>query len=214
MAQEVGMTETINWSPIGLYYRIAITPPEEKTAGGIFLPEQDVWRCNDGVVVGLGSGVPDFPGRYLFQAKVGERVLFERMNLEPSINELEGAISDEDLVGIVTGSDLGIQPCGEWLLVRLAGYKGETEGGVLVPERYQNRERCGTVLDYGPGRVIRSGEKQGYRVSCAELLDLSPYEDIRGVRVHWRKQAKLLYQSGVKNSLYLVQCEDIIAQGD
>lgn len=205
------MTETVNWIPRGLYYRISIVPPDEKTKGGIFLPDQDVWRCNDGVVVALGSGVPDFPGRYLFQAKVGERVLFERMNLEPGINDLEGAISDEDLVGIVTNAEPGIQPCGEWLLVKLDGYQAESEGGVEIPEFYRNRKRSGVILDYGPGRVIRSGEKQGYRTSCAELLDLPPFSKVNGIRVSWGVGAFLLYQPGDRNGHYLIRCRDIIA---
>ena len=205
------MTETVDWTPIGCYYRIQITPPEEKTAGGIFLPEQDVWRCNDGMVVGLGMGVPDAPDRYLFQARVGERVLFERMSLEPGPNELEAAVADEDLVGIVTAEEPGIQPCGEWLLVKLTGFKEETEGGVVVPERYQNRERSGVVVDYGPGRVIRRGERAGLRITCAELLDREPFSDIKGLVVHWQKHAQLLYQPD-KKDIYLVRCGDIIAQ--
>jgi co-chaperonin GroES (HSP10) len=204
----------INWNPTGMNYRVQITPPETQTKGGIFLPDGDPWNCNEGKVVKLGSGRKDLPSGICrkFQARVGERVLFERMDMEPGINEMEGVVSDEDIVAILTSNPgYGIDPCGEWLLV--SGWrKRETTGGIEIPERYQNRNRSGYILAYGPGRLVKRGPREGLRITCGELLDGKPFEDIRGMTVHWGKNAKLLYSPGVDDWL-MIKASCIIAVG-
>jgi co-chaperonin GroES (HSP10) len=207
--KESGLNRT-DWQPLGNYYRVEITPPATVSAGGVLLPQQDLWQCNEGVVTAVGRGRTEEPGLFLPQARVGERVLFQRMDLEPGPNENEAVIADADLVGIVCGNKWGVEPCGEWLLLRPDGRKEETAGGLAVPEHYQKRQRSGTLLACGPGRLRQRGLLRGTRLPCAVLLDAEGVGTLVGMRVYWNRNSTLLFRQGSEDWA-LVEARDIIA---
>ena len=63
-------TQTFN--PLGNRVLIEPIAAEEKTAGGIFIPENAREQCDKGIVIKVGSGKKDEP----MTVKVGDKVLF------------------------------------------------------------------------------------------------------------------------------------------
>ena len=67
----------VNIRPLGDRVLVQRTAAEEKTAGGILLPESAKEKPKEGKVVALGTGkLLDDGSRSEFAVKVGDRVLF------------------------------------------------------------------------------------------------------------------------------------------
>ena len=62
------------FNPLGNRVLIETIASEDKTAGGIFIPETAREQCDKGTVVRVGNGKKDEP----MTVKVGDKVLFAR----------------------------------------------------------------------------------------------------------------------------------------
>ena len=77
---------------------------EEKTAGGIILPDTAQEKPSEGEIIAVGSGNRDETGKLVeLDVKVGDRVLFGKWSgTEVSINGEELLIMKEsDIMGVV-----------------------------------------------------------------------------------------------------------------
>ncbi len=121
--------------PLGSLYFVKLLDAPEQTAGGIFLPEEARTQPLDGEVVAAGPGETLPSGaRYPMQAKVGDRVVFERCDFVP-LEGHEGFIADSRLVAVIPGPEQDcVLPAGDYvfLLPERKEAIRETEGGVLV----------------------------------------------------------------------------------
>ena len=81
--------------------------PEEKTAGGIIIPDTAQEKPMEGEVVGVGAGARDEQGQIVaLEVKVGDRILFGKWSgTEVKLDGEELLIMKEsDVMGIVEGS--------------------------------------------------------------------------------------------------------------
>jgi chaperonin GroES len=65
--------------PLGERVFLKVNPAEEKTAGGIFLPDNAQEKPQVGEVVTIGAGKRSDDGTYLpMEVKVGDKVLYSK----------------------------------------------------------------------------------------------------------------------------------------
>ena len=91
-----------------LHDRIMVTlDQEQKTAGGIIIPDTAKEKPIEGIVVAVGPGTKDDQGKmHALDVKVGDRVLFGKWSgTEVKIDGKEYLIMKEsDVMGIVDGA--------------------------------------------------------------------------------------------------------------
>ena len=93
-----------NIKPLGDRMLVKRVEAEEKTAGGIVLPETAKEKPKEGEVIALGAGkVLDSGERVAFQVAVGDRVLFSSYaGTEVKLDGEEYLIMrEEDVLGII-----------------------------------------------------------------------------------------------------------------
>lgn len=98
------MSDQINVTP--LYDRVIVRrkEKEEKTAGGIVLPDSAKEKPVEGVIVALGKGKLTDSGEFAaMQVKMGETVLFGKYaGTEIKLNGQEFVVlREDDIIGIV-----------------------------------------------------------------------------------------------------------------
>jgi chaperonin GroES len=93
-----------------LHDRVVLTriDAEEKTAGGIIIPDTAKEKPQEGRVVAVGPGGRDENGKLIpIDVKVGDRVLFGKWSgTEVKIDAVEYLIMKEsDIMGVLTEAD-------------------------------------------------------------------------------------------------------------
>ncbi len=79
---------------------------EEKTAGGIIIPDTAKEKPSEGVIVSVGPGARDEDGKYIVpDVKAGDRVLFGKWSgTEIKIDNEDMLIMKEsDIMGVIGG---------------------------------------------------------------------------------------------------------------
>ena len=79
---------------------------EEKTAGGIIIPDTAKEKPSEGVVISVGPGARDEDGKHIApDVKAGDRVLFGKWSgTEIKINDEDMLIMKEsDIMGVIEG---------------------------------------------------------------------------------------------------------------
>lgn len=86
--------------PLGDKVVVQLVEQEEKTAGGIYLPDSAKKKPQEGKVVAVGNGrILDDGSRNSLTVKVGDRVLFSKYGgNEVTIDGEEYTILDEDQI--------------------------------------------------------------------------------------------------------------------
>lgn len=97
----------MNFKP--LHDRVLIRPleSEEKSAGGIIIPDTAKEKPSEGEVLAVGSGIRDEAGKLVpLDVKVGNRVLYAKWGgTEVKIDGEDLLIAKEaDILGVVTGA--------------------------------------------------------------------------------------------------------------
>lgn len=64
--------------PQGTKIVVDLLPSEEVSEGGIIIPESAQQKSTIGIVVAVGPGIRDTAAPKLFNAKVGDKVLFSK----------------------------------------------------------------------------------------------------------------------------------------
>jgi len=93
-----------------LHDRVVLTriDAEEKTAGGIIIPDTAKEKPQEGRVVAIGPGGRDESGTLIpIDVEVGDRVLFGKWSsTEVKIDGVEYLITKEsDIMGVLTGAE-------------------------------------------------------------------------------------------------------------
>lgn len=95
---------TISFKPLGDRVVIEVIKREEKTAGGIYLPDSAKEKPVEGTVVSVGKGARDTQGNLIpMELKAGDRVIFGKWaGSEVKINGKELLIMKEsDVMGVL-----------------------------------------------------------------------------------------------------------------
>jgi chaperonin GroES len=91
--------------PLGDKIVVQLIEAEEKTAGGIYLPDSAKKKPTEGKVIAVGSGrVLDSGDRNTLSVKIGDRVLFSKYGgNEVNIEGQDYTILDEDQIYAIVG---------------------------------------------------------------------------------------------------------------
>lgn len=91
--------------PLGDKIVVQLIEAEEKTAGGIYLPDSAKKKPTEGKVIAVGSGrVLDSGDRNTLTVKVGDRVLFSKYGgNEVNLEGQDYTILDEDQIYAIVG---------------------------------------------------------------------------------------------------------------
>ena len=92
--------------PLGDRVLVERVEAEERTAGGILLPESDKEKPKEGKVISIGEGkMLDDGKRSTFSVRVGDRILFTSYaGTEVKVGGVEYLIMrEEDILGVITG---------------------------------------------------------------------------------------------------------------
>lgn len=94
-----------NLKPLGDKVVVEVLDAEDKTAGGIFLPDSAKKKPQEGTVVAVGNGrVLDNGERNKLSVSVGDKVLFSKYGgNEIAVDGKEFTILDEDQIYAVIG---------------------------------------------------------------------------------------------------------------
>lgn len=95
---------SISFKPLGDRVVIEVIKCEEKTAGGIYLPDSAKEKPVEGTVVSVGKGARDMQGNLIpMELKSGDRIIFGKWaGSEVKINGKELLIMKEsDVMGVL-----------------------------------------------------------------------------------------------------------------
>lgn len=97
--------QTMELKPLGDKVVVQLLEAEEKTAGGIFLPDSAKKKPTEGKVVSVGAGrVLDNGSRNKLTVKAGDRVLFSKYGgNEVNVDGEDFTILDEDQIYAIVG---------------------------------------------------------------------------------------------------------------
>ena len=98
------MTNTVNFTPLKDRVLVKRVDQEEKTPGGIIIPDTAKEKPAEGLVLAVGNGTRDDQGNlHPLEIKVGDRVLFSKWGgNEVKIDGSEYVIMKEsDILGIL-----------------------------------------------------------------------------------------------------------------
>ena len=93
----------MGFRPLGDRVAVEVAAKEEKTAGGIIIPDSAKEKPMEGVVVSVGEGAKDESGkRITLDVKVGDKILFGKWaGTEVKVNNKDLLIMKEsDIIGV------------------------------------------------------------------------------------------------------------------
>jgi len=94
----------MGFKPLGDRVAVEVSAKEEKTAGGVIIPDSAKEKPMEGKVVAIGLGARDESGkRIALDVKVGDKVLFGKWaGTEVKVNNKEILIMKEsDIMGVI-----------------------------------------------------------------------------------------------------------------
>ena len=94
----------MNFTPLGDRVAVELIEQEEKTAGGIYIPDTAKEKPSQGMVIAVGLGSKDDKGnRIPVDVKVGQKVLFGKWaGTEVNINGKKLMVMKEtDIIGVI-----------------------------------------------------------------------------------------------------------------
>ena len=206
-----------DYRPLGQMYRVQVTETDEKSPGGIWLPDNYQSPWNEGLVLAAGPGrqVPASPSeRSVMWADVGDKVLFLKHGLR-HVRDREGLVKDEDVVAVVRLSrgESEPEPLNDWCMVE-QDPDVEMAGALIVhAEEWRPKPMSGTLVDFGPGEVRAKGPLAGTRRSCGAIWGLGDdgADDVKGKRCYWDSRCEVLAVGRSHLEFLLIKAGDLYA---
>lgn len=86
-----------------------------------------------------------------------------------------------------------LQPLGDRVLIQPSQAEEKTAGGIILPEKAQEKPREGEVIAVGPGRLLESGERKAMSVKVGDKV---VYTEYGGTEVSYDGTDYLLIDEG------------------
>ncbi|NPV48072.1 MAG: co-chaperone GroES [Armatimonadetes bacterium] len=86
-----------------------------------------------------------------------------------------------------------LQPLGDRVLVKPLSAEEKTAGGIILPEKAQEKPREGEVVAVGPGKLLDSGERRAMSVKVGDVV---VYSEFGGTEVSHEGEDYLLIDEG------------------
>jgi len=157
---------------------IKIKNPEEKTTGGIILPETAKSKPQGGEVVAVGEGREIGKNKVDISVKTGTQVVYSKYaGTEVEFNGSNHLIlKEDDIVGILETNDVkDLKPLNDRVLIKVAKAEQTTEGGLFLTEASKDKPSIGTVIAVGPGTLDEEGKRKPLTVSPGNTVLYSKY---------------------------------------
>jgi len=157
---------------------VKIKNPEEKTTGGIILPETAKSKPQGGEVVAVGEGREIGKNKVDISVKTGTQVVYSKYaGTEVEFNGSNHLIlKEDDIVGILETNDVkDLKPLNDRVLIKVAKAEQTTEGGLFLTEASKDKPSIGTVIAVGPGTLDEEGKRKPLTVSPGNTVLYSKY---------------------------------------
>jgi len=166
-------------SPLGDRVFIKLMAKDDKSAGGVLLPESAVEQSTIGSVVSLGSGRKGPDGKAVpTEVSVGDNILFGKYaGAEINLGGVGHMIlKEDDCIGIMAGDDASkLQPLGDRILIRLDKAEKKSAGGILLTAASQEKPQMGIVVSTGKGALGPDGNIIPMEVSAGAKVVYSRF---------------------------------------
>jgi chaperonin GroES len=86
-----------------------------------------------------------------------------------------------------------LQPLGDRVLVEPLAAEEKSAGGIILPEKAQEKPREGKVIAVGPGKLLETGER---RVMGVKQGDVVVYSEYGGTEIAHEGEDYLLIDEG------------------
>lgn len=86
-----------------------------------------------------------------------------------------------------------LQPLGDRVLVKPLSAEEKTAGGIILPEKAQEKPREGEVVAVGPGKLTDNGERRAMSVKVGDVV---VYSEFGGTEVTHEGEDYLLIDEG------------------
>ncbi len=94
----------MKFTPLGDRVAVEVSAKEEKTAGGIIIPDSAKEKPMEGKIIAVGKGAKDESGKLIpMEVKIGDKILFGKWaGTEVKIDNKEFLIMKEsDIIGVL-----------------------------------------------------------------------------------------------------------------
>lgn len=150
-------------SPLGSHVLVKVKEAEEKSAGGIIIPDNAKEKPTVGTVVAIGPGeVNGVSGRHMpVSVKVGDNILYSKYS-GTQINydgKQHHMIRDEDILFMYTGEKIDMTKVSclhDNVVVKLAKGEEKSASGIYLTTQ-QKKVDYGEVVSVGPGAITPHG---------------------------------------------------------
>ena len=86
-----------------------------------------------------------------------------------------------------------LQPLGDRVLVKPLEAEEKSAGGIILPEKAQEKPREGEVVAVGPGKLLDTGERKAISVKQGDVV---VYTEYGGTEVTYEGEDYLLIDEG------------------
>lgn len=160
---------------------VKVAEASEKTAGGIFLPDEAKEKPTFGEVVEAG------PGKYLgngvkipMHIGQGDMVMYGKyggtdLNYDENKHTI---VTQDDILCKFKNGDLKVSACEpifDRVLVKVNDASDQTTGGILLSSSAQEKQNCGTVVSIGSGRFMENGEMEPLSIAAGDEVYYGSY---------------------------------------
>ncbi|KAJ8767386.1 hypothetical protein K2173_017430 [Erythroxylum novogranatense] len=171
--------------PLGDRILVKIKTAEEKTEGGILLPNSAQTRPQGGEVVAIGEGRTIGNTKVDISLKTGTQVVYSKYaGTEIEFNGSNHLIlKEDDVVGVLETDDIkDLKPLNDRVFIKIAEAEEKTAGGLLLTEATKEKPSVGTVIAVGPGTLDEEGKRKPLSVTPGSTVLYSKYagNDFKG----------------------------------
>lgn len=214
----------MSFTPLGSQLHVRRLKAPETSVGGVIIPVASRILPSEGEVLAVGPGTllprpPGWEGSPAWQdqrsgtyACVGDIVLFRERDFRTLAKGAEeGVIDDDDLVAL-QGETGDYEPLSDYVMIRSEGRSSTSVGGIVIAQEARQLPLVGTILDYGPGRRMRTGPCAGLTRSIGADLNLPPSESLWGRTVWWSNESGFLWvATRDERDCLLVRARNLVA---
>ena len=164
--------------PLGDRVLVKIETIEEKTQGGILLPNTAQTKPQGGEVVAVGEGKTIGKTQLGPGVQLGAKIVYSKYaGTEVEFNGVDHLLlKEDDIVGLLETDDMkDLKPLNDRVLLKVSEAEEKTAGGVLLTESAKEKPSIGTVVAVGPGSYDEEGNRTPVGVSPGNTVLYSKY---------------------------------------
>lgn len=164
--------------PLGDRVLVKIQAVEEKSRGGIILPDTTQDKPQGGEVVAVGEGKSFSQTQVEPSVQLGAKIIYSKYaGTELEFNGVDHLLlKEDDIVGLLETDDIkDLKPLNDRVLIKVTEAEEKTTGGILLTETAKEKPSTGTVIAVGPGMYDEQGNRKALNISPGNTVLYSKY---------------------------------------